>query len=152
MKVHILSKGQFKAKILPLIQELPNACFISILEPDDSIPFRPNSDSYLTSVFYDLESDMDNGAGHIYKAISEQQAKEIFEFIKANADKEECYIHCAAGVSRSGAVGSFIHEYFGGAYKDLLNKFPHILPNGRVSKLLRMYERLDNMNDLEIRF
>lgn len=152
MKVHILSRQQFKDKILPKLDELSNACFISILEPDDCTPLSEKQDNFLTTVFYDLEEDMDNGAGYIYKSITEQQAKEIFEFIKSNSDKKDFYVHCTAGISRSGAVGSFIHEYFGGAYKELLKRFPNILPNGRVSRMLRMHERLDNMGDLEIKF
>jgi len=151
MTVNILSRRKF-ADVFNLVKDDKEAFFISIVEPDDYIEFSPKSDNYRTYSFYDLEDDIANGAGHIYKAISEEQAKDMFEFIKDNKDKKKCYVHCHAGISRSGAVGSFIHEYFGGAYKKLLERFPHIFPNGRVTRMLRMYERLDYIGEGEIKF
>lgn len=138
MKVNILSKNAFMGSVLPQINNLKDSFFISILDDDEKEPLREDSENYKTWWFYDLEEDINN-----YKAITEEQAKEIFDFIKSNSDKKELFVHCAAGISRSGAVGSFVYEYFGGAYKELLKKHPHILPNGRVTRFLRMYERMD---------
>lgn len=152
MDVTILGREKFKEKVLPNIGKEEDCFYICILEPDDNTPLSPNQDNFLTLDFYDLEYDMDNGAGVTYKSISDEQAKQLFEFIKSNSDKKKLYVSCAAGISRSGAVGAFVWEYFGGAYKELLKKHPHILPNGRVLRLLRMYDRLDNMGDLKIKF
>jgi len=154
MKVHILQKTKFIDLVLPKVDDSKESFFISILDPETGlVPLKEDSDNYRSWSFFDLEEDMDNGAGHIYKAISEQQAKEIYEFIKSNADKKKLFVHCSAGISRSGAVGAFVHEYFGGAYKELLKENPHILPNGRVTRLLRMYERIDWMgDDIKIEF
>jgi len=144
MKVYILNKNQFINSVIPKIDEEPKAFFISILDPETGVvPLREDSDNYRSYSFFDLEEDMDNGAGHLYKAITEEQAKDMYEFIKSNSDKEKLFVHCSAGISRSGALGAFVHEYFGGAYKELLRTNPHILPNGRVTRLLRMYERSD---------
>lgn len=151
MKVTILSRREFADKF-PNLKDDKEVFFISIVEPDDYVEFHPESTNYKTYSFYDLEDDIDNGEGHIYKAMSEEQAKDMFEFIKLNKDKEKLYVHCHAGISRSGAVGSFVHEYFGGAYKELLKTHPHILPNGRITRLLRMYERLDGEDQNYIKF
>jgi len=154
MKVTIIGREQFKRDWLPHVNSLQNTAFISILEPEDTEPFAEDEKNYMSVHFYDLEEDIDNGAGHLYKAITEEQAKRIYNFIKENSDKEHFVIHCHAGIARSSSVGSFIHEYFGGAYKDLLKQHPHILPNGRALKLLRMYERIEhhNYNNTEIKF
>ena len=76
------------------------------------------------------------------KAFSADQAKAVFEFVNANKDKN-FIVHCAAGISRSGAVGSFILDYLEGdrEYFEKYNK--HILPNPRVRRMLnrRAWER-----------
>jgi predicted protein tyrosine phosphatase len=46
------------------------------------------------------------------EAMSIEQAHDIINFIKKNKDKNNFYIHCSAGISRSGAVASFIYDYF----------------------------------------
>lgn len=155
MEVKILSKNQFIDKVLPFVDDNSDTFYISILDPEPGVEkLREDSDSYKSWFFFDLEEDMNNGAGHIYKAISEQQAKEIYDFIKANSDKTKCIVHCSAGISRSAGVGSFVYEYFGGKYKELLKTNPHILPNGRVTRLLRMYERSDfhGYDNVQIKF
>lgn len=151
MEVTIVGRQQLKDRYLNNLQE--DTAYIVILEPDDCEPLAEEQRNYKEFVFYDLEEDMDNGAGFIYKAISEEQAKDMYNFIKSNANKKHFVVSCAAGISRSGAVGSFVYEYFGGKYKDLLKKHPYILPNGRCVKLLRMYERIDYMgDDIKIQF
>ena len=148
MEVYILDKNRFIDKVLPIVEESEDSFFISILDPETGIePLMEDTRNYRSWAFFDLEEDMDNGNNFIYKAISEKQAKQIFEFIKENSDKKKLFVHCSVGISRSAAIGAFVHEYFGGAYKELLKKFPHILPNGRVTKMLRMYERIDYIGD-----
>ncbi len=46
-------------------------------------------------------------------------------------------VHCAAGVSRSGAVGLFVRDYFSLDYSEFKRQNPHIVPNLWVSKVLR---------------
>lgn len=142
MNVTILNENQFIDKVLPHIDDWKDTFFISIKQPDEKEALREDSENYRTYWFYDVEEDFVTNS-HSYKAISEEQAKDMFEFIKKHSNKNNFIVHCAAGVSRSGAVGSFVHEYFGGKYKELLKKHPNILPNGRVTRLLRMYERID---------
>ena len=138
-EVIILSREQFINKVLPKVDEAKNTFFISILEPDDDFEnLHEDTENFKTWKFYDVEYDINN-----YKAITFEQAKEIYEFIKKNEGKN-LIVHCYAGVARSGAVGEFYWEMLGGSYKQLLEKFPNISPNGRVLSYLRIAEKLEN--------
>ena len=44
-------------------------------------------------------------------AISSKQAKDIVNFIEDNKNKNSFFIHCGAGISRSGAIASIIYDY-----------------------------------------
>ena len=71
------------------------------------------------------------------KAFTKEQARELIEFIIKNADKPICIVHCAAGISRSGAVGRFINDFFGGDDEFFRKTNPHIHPNSLVTRLLK---------------
>jgi len=76
---------------------------------------------------------------------SKKEAKRMVEFIKRNKDKSLAIIHCTAGISRSGAVGTFIYEFFGHYdYFKFKRQNPTIQPNMHVLKLLReaMYDNI----------
>ena len=138
-EVIILGREQFINKVLPKVDEVKNTFFISILEPDDDFEnLHEDTENFKTWKFYDIEYDINN-----YKAITFEQAKEIYEFIKKNEGKN-LICHCYAGVARSGAVGEFYWEMLGGSYKQLTEKFPNISPNGRVLSYLRIAEKLEN--------
>jgi predicted protein tyrosine phosphatase len=134
-KVLILSQERFEI-ILPKIDEFENTFFISILDPGDQ-DLEPRY-NYKTWKFYDIEQDISS-----YKAISFDQAREIFEFIKSHVDKN-LIVHCHAGVARSAAIGEFYWEMMGGGYKELTEKFPYIMPNARVLQYLKLRIRYKN--------
>lgn len=69
--------------------------------------------------------------------MNEEQGKLIVEFVKANQNVGNFIVHCAAGVSRSGAVAKFITEYFGGEDKDFYKLNPYTKPNQRILTILR---------------
>lgn len=69
--------------------------------------------------------------------MNEEQGKLIVEFVKANQNVGTFIVHCAAGVSRSGAVAKFITEYFGGEDKDFYKLNPYTKPNQRILTILR---------------
>jgi predicted protein tyrosine phosphatase len=69
---------------------------------------------------------------------NEHKAKKLYEFIKRNKDKSMAIVHCGAGISRSGAVGTFIHDLYGTiTSEEFKRKNPRIQPNGHILKLLR---------------
>ena len=60
--------------------------------------------------------------------------------------QKDLIIHCTAGISRSGAVGSCLNHYFNSRsddmmdYKDFVDRHPHIHPNTLVFQ--KLYCRL----------
>ena len=143
-EVLILSRQQFIDKVLPKVDEAKNTFFISILEPDDEIEnLHEDTENYKTWKFYDIEHDIAS-----YKAVTYDQAKEIFEFIEKNKGKK-LVVHCYAGVSRSSAVGEFYWEMLGGSYKQLTEKFPNIMPNSRLLQYLRVAEKSTQKSELD---
>lgn len=72
------------------------------------------------------------------KAFTREQAEELLDFIENNKTKSNCVVHCSAGISRSGAVATFIVDYFNLDWFKFKNDNPHIHPNNHVLKLLKM--------------
>jgi len=143
--VLILSQERFEKRILPKIEEFKNTFFISIVDPEDK-DLHERTDNYRTWKFYDIEQDISS-----YKAISFDQAVEIFEFIKSNEGKN-LIVHCHAGVARSSAIGEFYWELMGGSYKQLTEKFPNIMPNARVLQYLRIAEKSSEKSEFDKMF
>jgi len=67
--------------------------------------------------------------------MTEDDEVKNFNFIKKHSGRN-FIIHCAAGISRSGAVGQFITDYLELDQMDFRQKNPNILPNGHISRLL----------------
>lgn len=113
----------------------------------ENLPYFTNHKNVKVMYFDDTDIDtitlLSNGEKVPVKAFSEEQAKDLFKFIKQNEDKNNCVIHCAAGISRSGAVGTFINTYTGGNWFDFKRKNPNIQPNSRI---IRMLEKASNTN------
>jgi predicted protein tyrosine phosphatase len=83
-------------------------------------------------------------------AMNNEQAKQIIDFIEANKDKEICIVHCAAGISRSGAVGTFINDLYGEPYEVFRMINPYIHPNSHVlSTLRKMLNKEQNVHECD---
>ena len=87
-------------------------------------------------------------------AMTPEQAKRIVDFA-FNGSRLPIVVHCSAGISRSGAVGSVLNLYFNRCidddeteYREFERRHPDLDPNARVRKLLeeelrrRLYARL----------
>ena len=67
-------------------------------------------------------------------------AKKIIDFVdEIQKDKKDSdmVIHCSAGISRSGAVGTFVCDYCGLDYNEFLKSNPYIMSNPYVLRILR---------------
>lgn len=84
-----------------------------------------------------LNIDFNDVVGHEKGALSELQAQEILYFIENNKDKDNWYIHCSAGISRSGAVASIVYEYLKSNNESVVIKpeYPKT-PNYYIRKML----------------
>ena len=139
------------------LQKDPNWFFnkniISIFSSGDISPF-PDRFNVLKLNFDDIsERDIPVGWNIFDSAtkenifFNEDHAKQIKDFIsEIPADSTKTfYIHCDAGVSRSGAVGYLLNEYFNKYlannsedYKFFQIHNSHVMPNPLVVRLLKL--------------
>ena len=144
MKVFITSKTAFddmmkrKGITNENVETYKKTFFISINDTcgTDETPYFENKDNVIVLFFDDVETDIQTKHG-IAKAFTNIQAKQLLQFIDRNKDKESCIVHCAAGISRSGAVGTFVNDYFKGDWFEFKKTNPYIHPNGLVFRLLK---------------
>lgn len=148
MKVLVKSKLEFDnamkdSNINNSNVEKKDILFISINDTEGRIsePYFENKENVLVLYFDDTTKDLEIpilGTNEIKKvvAFTKEQADEIIHFLDKNKNKKLAIIHCAAGVSRSGAVGQFVNDYFGGDYFEFKKNNPNIHPNPHVLRLL----------------
>ena len=128
------------------VETLSNTFFISInsTEGNDSVPyFKQKHWNTLTLFFDDCDEykkySVIGSPNDYYEQIpmSNEQSLELINFIEKMDENSQVYVHCTAGVSRSGAVGAFINDYFSGNWEKFKFDNPHIIPNSHISSLLK---------------
>ena len=147
--VHVLSKVEFHSLLEgnkvddENVDEFISHAFISINDSSgeyyNKAIFHRNHHNVLTlwfdDVIVDNEPSPTNQAPDT-KAFSKEQAKQIIEFVNENQNAKGFIIHCAAGISRSGAVGQWIIDLFEGDQGKFERTNPHIFPNGYIIRTL----------------
>ena len=109
-----------------------------------------NEENVLILRFDDVDDPNDefHQRGH---AMTEADAEAIACFVET-ADQRPIIVHCTAGISRSGAIGATLNEYFN--KKCTLNESDHdafwvqnrnVSPNLHVMKLLWRHLQLENV-------
>lgn len=73
--------------------------------------FSESQENVLNLDFDDILTENVSTEYGIAYGINKDQAKRIVEFIELNKDKDELFIHCRSGKSRSVAVGMFVKKY-----------------------------------------
>jgi predicted protein tyrosine phosphatase len=124
------------------VEKFPKSCVISIL--DSSGPFavrlfEKDHPNVITLVFDDVTKDGEPSPT-VHKntiAFSEKQAKKLYNFIRLNSEADTFIVHCAAGISRSGAVGTFINDMYGKEnFYEFKVRNPKVFPNQRILNFL----------------
>lgn len=142
MKISVLSKDMFAKYVADGLVEknADNRVFyLSINNPDDKdkTPFREDSDNFKSMWFYDIDNTIvEESTGKIYEVISDEQLKEIYDYIVSHKDFDYFIVHCSAGISRSGAVGSFANDMFGESYSEFKSRNKWISPNTYIIRKL----------------
>jgi predicted protein tyrosine phosphatase len=128
------------------VENQDNTFYISInsTEGNDITPyFKEKHPNVLTLYFDDCNEykkhPVDGSPDEFYEQIpmSEEQALEIIKFAEKMNNESNDYVHCTAGVSRSGAVGAFISDYLGNKWDDFIKVNPQVIPNSHISSLLK---------------
>lgn len=89
------------------------ACFISILDIDNNEQkFDKSIDNFLQVKMWDIEKDLFENGVLKYEKPNDNQLKIIVDFINKHKDKTVFIVHCSAGISRSGAVATFLYDKF----------------------------------------
>lgn len=131
MIITILPAQRFKG-LLPYIKDDENTFFISIRNPGDDI-IAEDSENFKTWFFEDCEEDGE-------QPMTIEQASEMFDFVNANKNKTNLYVHCSLGVSRSGAVGETIFDYLGSeSYQAFKRRNYSIVPNQYIKKIFKKF-------------
>ena len=119
--------------------EYKESCFISINDIGKKSYFSKNNDNVLRLFFHDISIE-DNDEYN--KCITENDIKQLIEFIVRNKDSN-FVIHCEAGISRSGAIGLFINDYFNVMNKKEFKKINfNIHPNKYIyNELVKYYKK-----------
>jgi predicted protein tyrosine phosphatase len=131
------------------VETFNDLAFISIcgsLEDDGTHYFKENHSNVLNVRFDDVTDDLVIGGVTLYKTITYEQAKVIFDFIEENIERT-FIIHCLAGISRSQAVAKFIlNNYEMYSYGRVNKDNPPINHNPTVLRLLNNIFRLNYLS------
>ena len=148
INIYVLSKVEFDGLLQRNniddmnVDEFITVAFISINDSSGDYYknplFRINHHNVLNLWFDDVEKDgqLSPTNKEETKAFSSSQANTVIEFLNSNKSAKTLFVHCAAGISRSGAVGQFALDYLKGNKESFVTNNKHILPNGRVLRLL----------------
>ena len=154
--IHILSKKEFEdavkacglddANVEQNGRRMAFICICDTRHPESgwgSEPyFQRDHANVLRLWFDDVEQDTTVLVGmveHTARLIQELDAAALIAFLDAQQERGVAafFVHCLAGISRSGAIGAFISDCFGGDYLELKQKNPQIQPNAAVLAALR---------------
>ena len=120
-----------------------NVFVVSIVDPEEAPIFAQDTDRIITVRFHDLDPqwpvDPERDPRPSYVFMSEEDAKRIVDHVvrfHEHPERWECLVHCMAGVSRSGAVGTFIQRVAGIPADHFLTQNTGLHPNRYVLKLL----------------
>lgn len=144
--IFVLSRDRFKKEISQLSEhQFLATAFISIHEPKNKIiggyveawpTILEESENVLNLWFNDCEEDLPDVEAVLF---DEEMGQKLINFIEDNKDKKQWILHCTAGISRSGAVGEFLADYFGIAYHLFKRDNSQVKPNTLVKNIMRKY-------------
>ena len=154
MKIYVRSRAEIREILKTNNEFIKKNYFISIyssnIEYSQSMDGKPQQSplpdrwNVCKLCFDDVtEQNKEHNVIHFNK----EHAQKVLDFLKTVKDdgKMEFYVHCDAGVSRSGAVGYLLNEYFNKFLK--MNRIDneafrmnnsHIHPNPEVIRILKL--------------
>ena len=138
MKILVLSKEEFENLMKSnginnnTVELYEDTFFISIHHNGVKETYFENKKNVKVMFFDDCTFKLENAT-----PMNADQADELLNFIDENLDKKTCIVHCAAGISRSGAIGTFLCDYTESDFDVFVQTNPHIHPNVLVLNLMK---------------
>lgn len=118
--------------------------------------FKQNHVNVLNLWFDDCDVDKSgvllNGETYTERAMTPEQAKQIYDFllVQKQANRTMGIVHCAAGIARSGAVGTFAADFLDFNRKEFITINNAIRPNGHILQLLNRILWEEHLSNLEM--
>ena len=94
----------------------------------------------------DVERDVVSNGVIKYEKPNDVELLKILDFVNRNKDKTTFIIHCSAGISRSGAVASYIADKF----HTEVDRCEFIRNNKQIQPNLYLLNRLHKLDNYEI--
>lgn len=152
--IYVFSRQKFKEELSSLtVEQFMAGAFISIHSPKIGMSFNDtdrileSGPNVLNLWFHDADPIGDESQILTFNGIQielepvvlfdEQMAKSIKKFVEQNKDAKFWFIHCTAGVCRSGAVGEVLADFFQIPYHQFKRDNPQIKPNIHVKNILK---------------
>ena len=126
------------------------ACFISILDIDNNEQkFNKSIGNFLQVKMWDIEEDLFENGELRYEKPNDVELKRIVDFINKHKDKSVFIVHCSAGISRSGAVATFLYDKFLLEIdkEQFRRENKHIRPNLYILNRLKFLDTVVKSND-----
>ena len=120
-----------------------NAFVISIVDPEHEPIFERDTARIITLRFHDLDAqwpvDPERDPRPSYVFMNQEDANRIVNHVvkfHEHPEPWELLVNCMAGVSRSGAVGTFARRLAAISYGNFKKRNPGLHPNRHVRRLL----------------
>jgi len=120
-----------------------NVFVVSIVDPEEAPIFAADTDRIITLRFHDLDPqwpvDPERDPRPSYVFMNAEQARQIVDHVlkfHQHPEPWELLVNCMQGISRSGAVGTFVQRVAGIPAEQFLTQNTGLHPNGYVLKLL----------------
>ena len=149
MRVSVLSKRQFDSLMIywgindDNVSSRDEEFFISITDTDkfskSREPYFKNDHINVLNLAFDdclIDGEPSPSQPKGTTSFTEKQSKILLAYILKHLDKKHCIIHCMAGISRSGAVGTFIDSIVNEDDFKFKKENTQIYPNPKVLRLL----------------
>ena len=146
--IYVFSRQKFKEEFSSLtVEQFMAGAFISIHSPKIGMSFN-DTDQILESGpnvlnlwFHDADPEDEKLLIGTHREpvvyFNEDMASKIKNFVEENKDAKFWFIHCTAGICRSGAIGEVLADFFQIPYHQFKRDNPQIKPNIHVKNILK---------------
>jgi predicted protein tyrosine phosphatase len=114
--------------------------FISILDMDNEEKKYKDLPNFLQVKMWDIEEDLHDKNGLKYLKPSDTELQKIVDFVNNNQNYKRCIVHCSAGISRSGAVVTWLKAKFKIDNQSFLDTNKFIQPNLYILNRLKQLD------------